>query len=280
MPVEPQLNRQQTKAGFVAFIGLANAGKSTLVNRIVGSKIAIVTHKVQTTRTPLRGITTVGNSQVVVIDTPGLFSARDRFDQVMVNSAWRQAASADLALLLIDARRGITAGVEHILQALSTQQKQPIVSLVINKIDQVQVDSLLALSRNLNDRFNFAKTFMISAKKGHGVQALRQYLGTMMPFGVWLYPEQQIADAQSQVIAAEITREKLTLRLHDEIPYQSTVVPSVWRRSKQNRLYIEQTIYVVTKRHRPIVLGAMGQTIKAIGQARPRGHSKFLRMLR
>ena len=203
-----------TRAGFVALIGEPNAGKSTLLNRMVGAKVSIVTHKVQTTRARIRGVAMQGDTQIVFVDTPGLFQPRRRLDRAMVAAAWGGAADADIIVLLVEAHRGITEGVERILEKLADIGQDRTVVLAINKIDRVQSETLLGLTRDLNERYDFAETYLISAEKGHGVDALRAWLGDHLPEGPWLYPEDQIADLPMRMIAAEITREKLTLRLH------------------------------------------------------------------
>jgi GTP-binding protein Era len=207
-----------TRAGFVALIGEPNAGKSTLLNRMVGAKVSIVTHKVQTTRARIRGVAMEGEAQIVFVDTPGLFKPRRRLDRAMVAAAWGGAADSDVVVLLIEAHRGITEGAERILENLAEVTGGRKVVLAINKIDRVQSPVLLALTKALNERFSFDETFMISAEKGYGVDALRQWLAGQMPEGPWLYPEDQIADLPLRMIAAEITREKLTLRLHQDCP--------------------------------------------------------------
>ncbi|MEV8467106.1 GTPase Era [Fluviibacterium sp. DFM31] len=258
----------QTRAGFVALIGEPNAGKSTLLNRMVGAKVSIVTHKVQTTRARIRGVAMEGASQIVFVDTPGLFRPRRRLDRAMVAAAWGGAADADVVVLLVEAHRGVTEGVEKILEALAERAvpKQR-VALAINKIDRVEAPVLLALTKDLNDRFPFAHTFMISAEKGHGVDTLRKWLAGELPAGPWLYPEDQIADLPMRMIAAEITREKLTLRLHQELPYQLTVESEKWEDRKDGSARIDQVIYVSRDGHKGIVLGNKGETIKAVGQA-------------
>ena len=212
-----------TRAGFVALIGEPNAGKSTLTNRMVGAKVSIVTHKVQTTRARIRGVAMEGESQIVFVDTPGLFQPRRRLDRAMVAAAWGGAADADVIVLLIEAHRGVTEGVKRILEGLEDLGEGRTIALAINKIDRVKAEDLLALSQDLNAQFPFAKTFMISAERGHGVDDLRKWLAGELPEGPWLYPEDQIADLPMRMIAAEMTREKLTLRLHQELPYQMTV---------------------------------------------------------
>ena len=265
-----------TRAGFVALIGEPNAGKSTLTNRMVGAKVSIVTHKVQTTRARIRGVAIEGETQIVFVDTPGLFQPKRRLDRAMVAAAWGGAADADLVVLLIEAHRGLTAGVERILEGLADVGKGRKVALAINKIDRVKAEELLALSAKMNDRFDFAKTFMISAEKGHGVDDLREWLADEMPEGPWLYPEDQIADLPLYMIAAEITREKLTLRLHQELPYQLTVETENWEERKDGSARIDQLIYVARDGHKGIVLGRKGETIKAVSQAARAELEEFL----
>ena len=265
-----------TRAGFVALIGEPNAGKSTLTNRMVGAKVSIVTHKVQTTRARIRGVAIEGETQIVFVDTPGLFQPKRRLDRAMVAAAWGGAADADLVVLLIEAHRGLTAGVERILEGLADVGKGRKVALAINKIDRVKAEELLALSAKMNDRFDFAKTFMISAEKGHGVDDLREWLADEMPEGPWLYPEDQIADLPLYMIAAEITREKLTLRLHQELPYQLTVETENWEERPDGSARIDQLIYVARDGHKGIVLGKKGETIKAVSQAARAELEEFL----
>jgi len=257
-----------TRAGFVALIGEPNAGKSTLLNRMVGAKISIVTHKVQTTRTRIRGIAMEGQSQIVFVDTPGLFQPRRRLDRAMVAAAWGGAADADITVLLIEAHRGMTDGVARIIASLRDRfPRGQRVALAINKIDRVKAGVLLALAEQLNEAFPFVKTFMISAEKGYGVADLKAWLAGQVPAGPWLYPEDQIADLPLRMIAAEITREKLTLRLHEELPYQLTVETENWEDKPDGSTRIDQLIYVARDGHKGIVLGNKGETIKAVGQA-------------
>lgn len=256
-----------TRAGFVALIGEPNAGKSTLLNRMVGAKVSIVTHKVQTTRTRIRGVAMEGVAQIVFVDTPGLFRPRRRLDRAMVKAAWGGAADADLIVLLIEAHRGLTDGVESIIDRMKDQIPQGIqVALAINKIDRVKAEVLLALAEKMNTAFPFAKTFMISAEKGYGVKDLREWLADQLPAGPWFYPEDQIADLPMRMIAAEMTREKLTLRMHEELPYQLTVETENWEDRKDGSTRIDQVIYVARDGHKGIILGAGGETIKVIGQ--------------
>ncbi len=259
---------EETRAGFVALIGEPNAGKSTLLNRMVGAKVSIVTHKVQTTRARIRGVALAGASQLVFVDTPGLFRPRRRLDRAMVAAAWGGAADADIVVLLVEAHRGMTEGVERILEALRERAVpgQRVV-LAINKIDRVKAEALLGLSARLNEAFPFEATFMISAEKGHGVEDLCDWLAGAVPAGPWLYPEDQIADLPLRMIAAEITREKLTLRLHEELPYQLTVETESWEDRKDGSARVDQVIYVARAGHKGILLGHRGETIKAVSQA-------------
>ncbi len=267
----------ETRCGFVALIGEPNAGKSTLLNRMVGAKIAIVTHKVQTTRARLRGVAIEGDAQIVFVDTPGLFRPRRRLDRAMVRAAWGGAADADVTVLLVEAHRGLTDGVRAILESLDAQLPPgAVVALAINKIDRTSAERLLPLSQALNEARAFDATFMISAEKGYGVDDLRAWLAERMPPGPWLYPEDQIADLPERQIAAEITREKLTLRLHQELPYQLTVETEGWEERKDGSVRIDQVIYVARDGHKGIALGPRGETMKAVGQAAREEISTFL----
>lgn len=265
-----------TRAGFIALIGEPNAGKSTLLNRMVGAKVSIVTHKVQTTRARIRGVAMEGDAQLVFVDTPGLFKPRRRLDRAMVAAAWGGAADADVVVLIVEAHRGITEGVERILEGLNEIGQGRTVALAINKIDRVQSEVLLALTSDLNSRYAFAETFMISAEKGHGVDDLRKWLAGELPESPWLYPEDQIADLPLRMIAAEMTREKLTLRLHQELPYQLTVETENWEERKDGSAKIDQIIYVMRDGHKGIVLGKKGETIKAVSQAARAELEEFL----
>ncbi len=254
-----------TRCGFVALIGAPNAGKSTVLNALVGAKISIVTPKVQTTRALIRGIAIEGAAQLIFVDTPGIFAPRRRLDRAMVGSAWGSAKEADLVALLIDAAKGVQEDDETILRGLADVRAPKV--LVLNKVDLVGKPKLLALTQALNERATFAATFMISARSGDGVADLKSFLAAHVPPGPWLYPEDQISDAPLRHLAAEITREKLYLRLHQELPYQSTVETEAWTELKDGAVRIEQTIYVERESQRKIVLGKGGQTIKAIGAA-------------
>lgn len=265
-----------TRAGFVALIGEPNAGKSTLLNRMIGAKVSIVTHKVQTTRSRIRGVAIEGASQIVFVDTPGLFRPRRRLDRAMVAAAWGGAADADVVVLLVEAHRGLTEGVEAILDALRDRIGPRPVALAVNKIDRVRAESLLPLSEALNAAFPFERTFLISAERGHGTDDLRRWLADRMPPGPWLYPEDQLADLPMRTLAAETTREKLTLRLHQEIPYELTVETEAWEERPDGSARIDQVIYVAREGHRGIVLGKGGETIKAVGQAARRDLEAFM----
>jgi GTP-binding protein Era len=254
-----------TRCGFVALIGAPNAGKSTLLNALVGAKISIVTPKVQTTRALIRGIALEGPAQLIFVDTPGIFAPRRRLDRAMVGSAWGSTHDADVVTVLIDARKGVEDDEEAILRGLPDIRAPKV--LVLNKIDLVAKPNLLALTHALNERASFTATFMISARSGDGVAELKSFFADHVPDGPWLYPEDQISDAPLRQLAAEITREKLYLRLHQELPYQSTVETEVWKELKGGAVRIEQTIYVERESQRKIVLGKGGAVIKAIGAA-------------
>ena len=257
-----------TACGFVALVGAPNAGKSTLINALVGAKVSIVSRKAQTTRAAVRGVVVEGDAQIVFVDTPGLFAPKRRLDRAMTGAAWAAAADADLAALIIDARAEIAAGgvseaVAPILAGLRGRQAV----LILNKVDLVEPPKLLGLSARLNAALPFAETFMISAETGSGLDRLRRDLAARMPEGPWLYPEDQIADAPMRSLAAEITREKIFDRLHDELPYQTTVETESWKDLPDGSARIEQTIYVTRESHKKIVIGDGGRTIKAIGAA-------------
>jgi GTP-binding protein Era len=258
---------ENTRCGMVALIGEPNAGKSTLTNRMVGAKVSIVTHKVQTTRARIRGVALEGAAQLVFVDTPGLFRPRRRLDRAMVAAAWAGVADADVVCLMVEAHRGLTEGVGRILEGLAENPPRGPLALVINKIDRVRRDSLLALTAALNDAHPFAETFLIAAENGDGVTALREWLARTVPEGPWLYPEDQIADLPLRMLAAEITREKLTLRLHQELPYQLTVETEAWEDREDGSARIEQVVYVARDGHKGIVLGKRGETIKAVSTA-------------
>lgn len=254
-----------TRSGFVALIGAPNAGKSTLVNQLVGTKVSIVTHKVQTTRAIVRGIATHDRTQIVFVDTPGIFRPRRRLDKAMVTTAWGGAKDADLVLVLIDAERGIRGDAETILDNLAGMAQPKI--LVLNKVDRVKPETLLKLTADANARAGFERTFMISALSGSGCADLLDFLATRLPEGPWYYPEDQISDLPMRQLAAEITREKLYLRLHQELPYSSHVETEKWEEKKDGSVRIEQVIYVERDSQKKILLGHKGETIRAIGEA-------------
>jgi len=253
------------RCGFIALIGAPNAGKSTLINALVGSKVAIVTPKVQTTRTLLRGIAMEGSAQLVFLDTPGIFAPRRRLDRAMVTTAWSGAHDADIVAVLIDAMSGLNDDAEGLLKKLE-EVRQPKV-LILNKVDLAEKAKLLAMAQAANESAKFETTFMISATKGDGVADVRQWLATHVPQGPWHYPEDEVSDAPVRQLASEITREKLYLKLHQELPYQSTVETESWTERKDGSVRIEQTIYVERDSQKKIVLGKGGQSIKAIGEA-------------
>jgi GTP-binding protein Era len=252
-----------TRCGFVAIIGAPNVGKSTLVNAMVGSKVTIVSPKVQTTRTLVRGIAIEGAAQLIFVDTPGLFAPRRRLERAMVTTAWSGAQDADLAVLVVDAKRGLDTDTTAILDRLTGLALPK--ALVLNKVDLVAKPALLDLARAASTRIDFAATFMVSALNSDGVTDLKAWLAGAVPISPWLYPEDQMSDAPLRSLAAEITREKLFLRLHQELPYRSTVETDAWTEQPDGSVRIEQTIYVERESQRKIVLGKGGQTIKAIG---------------
>jgi len=263
---EPQANETAaTRSGFVALIGATNAGKSTLLNRLVGAKVSIVTHKVQTTRALVRGIATHDTAQIVFVDTPGIFKPRRRLDEAMVTTAWGGAKDADIIMLLIDAERGLRGDAETILDLLR-DVRQPKM-LVLNKIDRVRPETLLELAKAANERVAFEKTFMVSALTGAGCEDILDHLAATLPPGPWYYPEDQLSDLPMRQLAAEITREKLFLRLHQELPYSSHVETLNWEEKKDGSVRIDQTIFVERDSQKKIVLGEGGATIRAIGQA-------------
>jgi GTPase len=252
-----------TRCGFVALIGAPNVGKSTLVNALVGSKVTIVSRKVQTTRALIRGIVIEDHSQIILVDTPGIFSPKRRLDRAMVSTAWSGAHDADLVCVLLDAKSGIDDEAEKILGKVASVDHEKI--LILNKIDLVPREKLLALAQAANERLKFTNTFMISALSGDGVDDLRHALAEAVPPGPYLYPEDQMSDAPLRSLAAEITREKIFQQLHQELPYQSTVETESWTERKDKSVRIEQTIFVEREGQRKIVLGKGGATIKSIG---------------
>ncbi len=263
-----------TRCGYVALIGAPNAGKSTLLNRLVGRKLAIVTPKPQTTRTPLLGIAIEGPTQIVYLDTPGIFAPRRRLDRAMVAAAWSGAEDADETVLLVDAARGVDRDTRRILERLAERGRESI--LALNKIDLVRRDSLLALADALSREAQFDPVFMISGLTGDGVEDLKRHLAATLPEGPWLFPEDQLSDAPERQIAAEVTREQVFLQLRDELPYASTVETEHWEDKPDGSVRIEQVIYVQRPSQRAIVLGEGGQRIKAIGA---RARAELERML-
>jgi GTP-binding protein Era len=254
-----------TRAGFVALIGAPNAGKSTLVNRLVGTKVSIVSHKVQTTRALVRGIALKGEAQIVLVDTPGIFRPKRRLDRAMVSTAWGGAKDADIVLILIDAERGLTGEADELVRAAAAIRHPK--ALVLNKIDRVRPEALLKLTAEINAAVAFDRTFMISALNGSGCDDLLEWLAGAVPEGPWFYPEDQISDLPMRQLAAEITREKIYLRLHQELPYAAHVETEEWEEKKDGSVRIRQVIFVERESQRSIVLGKGGQTIKAIGEA-------------
>jgi GTPase len=270
MMVEPQNEVEgdvapaaATRCGFVALIGAPNVGKSTLVNALVGSKVTIVSRKVQTTRALIRGIVIDNNAQIILVDTPGIFMPKRRLDRAMVSTAWSGAHDADLVCVLLDAREGIDEEAESIFSKVATVNHPKL--LVINKVDIVDKEKLLKLAQAANERLKFDETFMVSAMTGDGVDDLRHTLAAMVPPGPYHYPEDQMSDAPMRHLAAEITREKIFRQLHQELPYQSTVETDSWTERKDKSIRIEQTIFVERESQRKIVLGKGGTTIKTIG---------------
>ncbi|MDP3300262.1 MAG: GTPase Era, partial [Phenylobacterium sp.] len=267
-----------TRAGFVAIIGAPNAGKSTLTNRLVGAKVSIVTQKVQTTRFPVRGVAIEGESQIVLVDTPGIFAPRRRLDRAMIRSAWGGAEEADAVVHLIDVQAELAVGVaegspadrravidvQTIIEGLKASGRKVI--LALNKIDGVKRERMLALSQRLFDTGVYSEVFMISAADGSGVDDLKRRMAELVPEGPWLYPAEQTADLPARLLAAEITREKLYLRVHEELPYAAAVDTTAFEERRDGSVRIEQTIYVQRDSQRPIVLGKNGQTLKWIGQ--------------
>ncbi len=256
---------ENTRCGFVALIGTPNAGKSTLTNALVGTKVSIVSHKVQTTRALVRGIAIEGATQIVLVDTPGIFAPKRRLEKAMVRSAWSGAGDADAVVLLIDARAGLTEDVQAIIRGLADVKRPR--AILLNKIDLVKRESLLELAAKVAELISFDRLFMVSALAGDGLKELREWLAQSLPLGPWLYPEDQISDAPMRSLAAEITREKLFHRLHEELPYRSTVETDSWQERKDGSVRIEQTIFVERESQRKIVLGKSGETIKAISMA-------------
>jgi GTP-binding protein Era len=253
----------ETRSGFIALIGAPNAGKSTLLNKVVGTKLAIVTHKVQTTRNRLLGIAMEGNSQLIFVDTPGIFKPKRRLDRSMVSSAWQGAYDADIIVLLVDAASGVDNDVAQIIKGLEKSKRKAI--LALNKIDAVNKEKLLGLAKNLSEKECFSEVFMISALKGSGVDDLKKLLAERVPQSKYLYPEDQITDVTQRSLAAEITREKIFLRLHQELPYSIWVATEKWENHQDGSVRLEQIIHVERDGHKGIVIGKGGKTLKAIG---------------
>jgi GTP-binding protein Era len=262
---EPASAPPATRCGFVALIGVPNAGKSTLLNALVGTKVSIVTHKVQTTRALVRGIALKDTAQVVFVDTPGIFAPRRRLDEAMVTTAWAGAKDADMVALLVDARRGLDHDVTKLVERLQDVRLPRV--LILTKIDTMKRDRLLALAKEANDTVAFDATFMVSGLTGSGVSDVLDWVAKRMPEGPWLYPEDQVSDLPIRALAAEITREKLFLRLHDELPYELTVETEQWKELRDGAVRVEQTIYVARDSQKQIVLGSGGATIKQVSMA-------------
>ncbi|MGK8638165.1 GTPase Era [Brucella anthropi] len=273
-PADGENEAGQNRSGFVALIGAPNAGKSTLVNQLVGTKVSIVTHKVQTTRALVRGIFIEDQAQIVLVDTPGIFRPKRRLDRAMVTTAWGGAKDADIILVLLDSQGGLNENAEALLSSMKDVRQKKV--LVLNKVDRVDPPVLLDLARKANELVAFDQTFMISALNGSGCKDLAKYLAENVPNGPWYYPEDQISDMPMRQLAAEITREKLYLRLHEELPYSSTVETERWEERKDGSVRIEQVIYVERESQKKIVLGHKGETIKAIGQSARKEISEIL----
>jgi GTP-binding protein Era len=254
---------ENTRCGFIALVGAPNAGKSTLLNSLVGTKVSIVTHKAQTTRSQIRGVVTEGDAQIVFIDTPGIFAPKRRLDRAMVEAAWTGAGDADIVALIVDVERGITPEVEALVEGLDNITHPRV--LVLNKIDLIPHEKLLGLSETLNGRLKFEATFMISAMKGYGVADMLEWTRAHIPLGPWHFPEDHLTDLTLAITSAEVTREKLFLRIHDEIPYNATVETEKFTIQKDGSYRIDQVVYVTRDTHKKIILGAGGQTIKSIG---------------
>jgi GTP-binding protein Era len=254
---------ENTRCGFIALVGAPNAGKSTLLNSLVGTKVSIVTQKAQTTRAQIRGVVTEGESQIVFIDTPGIFAPKRRLDRAMVEAAWAGAGDADYVALILDVQKGVTPEIETLLTSLEEATSPKV--LVLNKVDLIKREQLLKLAEELNARLKFEATFMISALSGSGVKDFLNWAMAHIPLGPWHFPEDQLTDLTLALTAAEVTREKLFLRVHDEIPYNATVETEKFTVQKDGSYRIDQVVYLAREAHKKIVLGAGGQTIKAIG---------------
>ncbi len=261
---EMMVSDEAMRCGFVALIGAPNAGKSTLINQLVGAKVSIVSRKVQTTRALVRGIAIKDTAQIIFVDTPGIFTPKRRLERAMVTSAWGGAGDADAVALVLDARKGVDEEAEAIIEGLKNIKQDAF--LILNKVDLVERPSLLKLAEDVNARFLFKETFMVSALTGSGVPKVLERFAALMPMSHWLYPEDQVSDAPLRMLASEITREKLFERLHDELPYRSTVETDQWQERKDGSVRIEQTIFVERETQRMIVLGKGGQQIRTIGE--------------
>jgi len=261
---EMMVSDEAMRCGFVALIGAPNAGKSTLINQLVGAKVSIVSRKVQTTRALVRGIAIKDTAQIIFVDTPGIFTPKRRLERAMVTSAWGGAGDADAVALVLDARKGVDEEAEAIIEGLKNIKQDAF--LILNKVDLVERPSLLKLAEDVNARFPFKVTYMVSALTGSGVPKVLERFAALMPMSHWLYPEDQVSDAPLRMLASEITREKLFERLHDELPYRSTVETDQWQERKDGSVRIEQTIFVERETQRMIVLGKGGQQIRTIGE--------------
>ncbi|MFT6659551.1 GTPase Era [Maritalea sp.] len=259
-----EIEKLDTKCGFVALVGAPNAGKSTLLNALVGTKVSIVTHKAQTTRAQVRGVVTLEKEQIIFVDTPGIFKPKRRLDRAMVHSAWSGVGDADLVALIVDAKRGLVDEVERLIEGLENYKQRKV--LVLNKIDQVERSKLLELAKTINDKIGFEQTFMVSALNGDGVKDFVAYCADQMPIDHWHFPEDHLTDLTMALTAAEVTREKLFLRIHEEIPYGATVETESFKTQKDGSYRIQQVIYVARDGHKMIVLGKNGRAIKTIGE--------------
>ena len=270
--------KKANRCGLVALLGEPNVGKSTLINSFIGTKISIVTHKAQTTRDRVRGILIEGESQIILIDTPGVFTTiKTRLDQAMVSAAWQGALGADIILFMLEANRGLTTEARSIINSIKNKKNLNCrLALVLNKIDKVKKEKLLILAEQLNSEFNFKATFMISAEKGQGVAVLKKWLSTNLPISPWLYPNKQVTDIPITIFAAELTREKLLFRLHQEIPYKLTVEPEDWTELSDGSLKINQIILVANKRYKGIVLGKKGEIVKWVSTSSRKELAKIL----
>lgn len=262
--MDVDLDQLDKRCGFVALVGAPNAGKSTLLNSLVGSKIAIVTHKVQTTRSRLIGVAVYGDSQMVFVDTPGIFAPKKRLERAMVAAAWEGANDADVVVFMVDATLRIDDSTRSIAEGLNKSAKKTI--LVLNKIDLVKRDSLLAKIKELNELGEFDETLMISAKTGSGLDDLQEKISDFLPKSPWLYPEDHLTDITERMLAAEITREKFFMRFHEELPYAATIETERWKELKDGSVRIEQVIYVERDSQKKIVIGKGGQGLKVIGK--------------